>query len=251
NEMERVLRDKYIGQQNRKMTFSSIQDQEVIHEKKIDRERHEALSEGLQKETPEEINYLEEIEKKLKDIQARLKVSNVLEQNIRKFQTRETLSSEEQKKEQITQSAPTQEFVNKMADFKKSMQSQTAPAQEESDGDKVSALYNSAPRIQPFEYREDQTEWVRISLSDLMTVPSLSKEWCTQPFVTFSYYKYNEIILGKDKKLNKYYVGIPDIYHPERKNILQADVKIEKFMCARRAQPTIGEYGYWLIEVSS
>ena len=133
--------------------------------------------------------------------------------------------------------------------FKNDIYSEGVTSDQGMGDNRLKTLYNSAPQVQPFEKEDDKMSWVRISLEDLSSVSTLSHQWCTQPFVTFSFYKYNEIILGKEKGLEKYTIGIPDIYHPERKNILQSDTKVEKFVCRSCVMPTIGEYGYWLINL--
>jgi len=225
SQIERVLEETYTKKQDYRAIFDELNKDANLAERKLKEEDNQIANHQVQQETPEEISYLEEIEKKLKDIQARLKVSDTLEQHIKKFQS--------------------VEFLKRAEDVDKTSE----PMQIEPSNNKLQSLYHNAPKTQPFEYKSDQIDWVRIELADLSSIPALTPKWCTQPFITFSYYKYNELILGKEKGLEKYYIGIPDIYHPERKNILDSDMKVESFLCRKNIMPAIGEYGYWLVSL--
>ncbi len=249
--MERVLRETYVKQQ---YYNKSLQEAESSQAAKLNHQNDQrvSLSSGqAQEETPEEINYLEEIEKRLKDIQARLIVSDSLQESISKFQKSEradNMGSSEASQERSFDSS-IQDIINKIAEFNHSVSPNKNREQSFGADDKLKTLYNNAPKVQPFDYKSDEIEWAQISLSDLAGITALPRNWATQPFVTFSYYKYNEIILGKAKAEESYYVGIPDIYHPDRKNILQYDTNVERFACRKNIEPSIGEYGYWLVRL--
>lgn len=173
-----------------------------------------------QEEEIEEINYLQEIERKLKDIKEKLRKSNVLEKTMRNYVQGEEDVPVHMKGEE------------KMPD----------------KGTALKLIYDMGESLTTMQNREG-IDWVKIPYAEFLKIPSLSYEWCTQPFVTFSFYKYNEILLGRSKKDNKYYVGIPDIYHPNRKNILDTNNKVQGFLCKQKMKAEIGEYGYWVIEV--
>ncbi|WP_141722911.1 DUF7922 domain-containing protein [Cellulosilyticum sp. I15G10I2] len=249
--MERVLREAYINRQDYRDAAHSVYNRQHLNEKKEDQGKEPVREKTLQDETPEEIDYLEEIEKKLKDIQTRLKGSNTLERDIKRFQASEFMSETGYQNERSSSDSDIQieELAKKLAMLKNSITEMGTHQNSTNKEDTVEIVYKRALKIQPFDYRTDEIEWVRISLSDLNAVSSLPKEWATQPFVAFSYYKYNEIILGKEKHTDKYYVGIPDIYHPERRGLLQPEHKVQKFVCRRDVEPAIGEYGYWLISL--
>ncbi len=239
NTIERVLQETYIKQQAYRDFNDTFYNKRSRDEKKTD------------EETPEEVNYLEEIEKKLKDIQARLKGSEILEQEIKRFQTLEFIdrTEYEDKKNNNTTDTQIEELAKKLAALKSSITaSQTQTHGGKSDSG-VEVIYRNAPKTQPFEYQADHIDWTKISLSDLANVSGLPRGWETQPFVTFSYYKYNEILLGKEQNTDQYYIGIPDIFHPERKGLLQPEDKVQRFACRKNIAPEIGEYGYWLISL--
>ncbi len=110
----------------------------------------------------------------------------------------------------------------------------------------IDNIYARGEMVEAFIQEPEDTEWVKISYGDFLRIPNLSYEWCTQPFITFAFYKYNEILLGHNGNGN-YYLGIPDIYHPERQAILSDPIPVERFLCRRNIEPAIGEYGYWII----
>ena len=166
-------------------------------------------------ESKEEIDYLEEIERKLKSIQGRLK--NVEEQNKVSIDMDQLENTESVEAIKISEQ---QKVINE--------------------------IYTQGQVVEAFIQEGTDTEWVKISYSELLKIPGLKREWCTQPFITFAVYKYNEILLGKDG-LDKYYLGIPDVYHPERKDILKNPVEVQGFLCRKNIAPVIGEYGYWII----
>jgi hypothetical protein len=163
-----------------------------------------------QEQTEEEANYLREIERKLKDIQERLKRTDT------------------------------------DGDFEETVK--VEDVLEDPDIAKIEEIYKSAEEVTPFKDENMDILWRKIALSDLISLPKLSYEWCTQPFITFSYYKYNHLLLGKDKYLSQYYVGIPDIYHPDRRYILSTE-QVDRFVCCENTEPQIGEYGYWIIRL--
>lgn len=206
--IQKALEARYIRQQE-------IRGNAYIEETQIkERESFEEEIKFPEEESIEEIDYLQEIEKKLKDIQTRLKASNLLQGSTRKFE-------------------------GKLQDEKR----------EDSLPKALEVIYREGEQIEGFVQEGEDIEWVKIPYSEFIKIPSLSYEWCTQPFITFSVYKYNEILLGKSVINDTYFVGIPDIYHPERKAILSTDKKVESFLCRRNTGPVIGEYGYWIIRV--
>lgn len=113
---------------------------------------------------------------------------------------------------------------------------------------RVRNIFVDSSAIQPFNQVDTDIDWVRISLSELMSIKQLSYEWCTQSFITLCYHKFGFLILGKDRVLNQYYIGIPDIYDPKQRYILAVD-KIEEFRFRNEDSPRPGGYGYWIARI--
>ena len=196
-------------------------------------------------ETPEEINYLEEIEKKLKDIQARLKVSDILEENMRKMRPIEKVEVQE---EGISESVAIEDIAYKIVEYKNKLAGCETMATNKEEIERLQRIFErNKPCAAPIG--AENIEWRKISLSELVSIPSLSVEWCSQPFITFSYYKYNEFILGREKESGQYYLGVPDVYHPDREQIRESDPKIQRFLGKENATPVMGGYGYWLVKL--
>ena len=99
-QIEKVLKDAYLRQKNAANSSGMQENNTDSSQRNVKQEDSQLENQLLQGETPEEINYLEEIEKKLKDIQARLKVSDVLERNTNDFNT-SRLSNQSDRQEEI------------------------------------------------------------------------------------------------------------------------------------------------------
>ncbi|MGL4797973.1 MAG: DUF6128 domain-containing protein [Cellulosilyticaceae bacterium] len=110
-------------------------------------------------------------------------------------------------------------------------------------------IFEYSDTIQPFNEEDANIDWIRLSMAELMSIKQFSYEWCTQSFITLSYHKFGFLLLGRDKKLEEYYIGIPDIYDPKQRYILSLD-KIERFRFRDEnnvSKP--GAYGYWIARV--
>ena len=214
-----------------------------------------AENEDTLPQSQEEIDYLAEIEKKLTDIKSRLKH---VHDNNKGVDDIVSYSSEERdsmtKEEVVSTENAIDDILNKMRLLKNPSQnkkiqspqsSQTAKVSNKTQ-DVLSTIYAQGESVEAFIQEQTDTEWVRIPYSEFLKIPGLKQEWCTQPFITFTFYKYNEILMGKDSD-NKYYLGIPDVYNPERKDILKDPVEVERFLCRKNIEPVVGEYGYWVI----
>lgn len=113
---------------------------------------------------------------------------------------------------------------------------------------RVRDIFNDSTAIEPFEEKDSHIDWVRISMAELISMPQFSYEWCTNPVITYCYHKFGFLILGKDKQIEQYYIGIPDIYDTKRKFILSID-KIEAFRGRNNEDLKPGDYGYWIVRI--
>lgn len=110
---------------------------------------------------------------------------------------------------------------------------------------RMNQVFKESMPINPFEKPDATIKWVRITQSELISFPHIMYKWATQPLLTNSYNKYKHFILGQDERSNQYYLGIPDIFHPNKRDILDIE-KIEGFHCCRNIPPRVGEHGYWI-----
>lgn len=113
---------------------------------------------------------------------------------------------------------------------------------------RIRNIFEYSNTIEPFNEKDEHIDWVRITIAELKSIKQLPYEWCTQSFITLCYHKFGFLILGRDRDLEEYYIGIPDIYDPKQKYILALD-KIEKFRFRNEKLNNPGSYGYWIARV--
>ncbi|MEG1000257.1 MAG: DUF6128 domain-containing protein, partial [Cellulosilyticaceae bacterium] len=190
----------------------------------------------------EEVDFLEQLEVKLKSLQQLLKTSVVgenMQNNVVGYSTDKEAEIIREKTEEINQKK------NKVNTKEVISENEKGALSKKEEYDRVREIFETSASIKPFEKDSQPIDWVRISLAELISIPQLKYEWATQPFITFSYHKFNHLILGKDREVEQYYIGIPDIYHQTRGHILDID-KIERFVCRNADKLATGEPGYWL-----
>lgn len=281
---QKALEAKYMKQQ----VYRSERDDQYTQESES-RETVELIDTLLEsekereEENGEETDYLVEIEKRLKDIQARLKAAEIGKskdldvevendtisassgdnENVSVLREGNTLRiplEEEEEEVDDLNTSSKMDVVQKLINHLKRSTSNVPLGEEVNRSEhkketnskekgEIEEIFNSGEYVEKFLQEDEEHEWVRISYTDFLKMPSLSYEWCMQPFITFAYYKYNEILLGRAEGTDQYYIGIPDVYYPGRSEHLNSEKKIKKFLCRRNVEPNSGEYGYWVVEV--
>lgn len=95
----------------------------------------------------------------------------------------------------------------------------------------------------------DDIDWVRIGLNDLVLLPISSCLMVRNPFIVSCFRMYNHLILGRQKNKNGYYLGIPDKYK-ESYTKSANDLGFNRFVpCQMVASSKESEnYGYWIME---
>jgi len=111
----------------------------------------------------------------------------------------------------------------------------------------VEGLLKSHTRMQPFQKQSRDVIWVRISLDEDLSLPNYICDLLSDPFVEEAYNQYSHLILGKavDAGPTRYYIGVPALYEATDKI-----VGFRQFKGSGDAEPTAGDYGYWLIFMS-
>lgn len=113
----------------------------------------------------------------------------------------------------------------------------------------IDDLFNKNQRLIPFDFKEDQTDWVKIEITDLVFLPLESWMLINNAFLMTCYRKYKHLILGRDEKEKVLKLGIPDIYY--FKESLVANVcGFHEFYPCSGCPPKAGEYGYWIIKTN-
>jgi hypothetical protein len=111
----------------------------------------------------------------------------------------------------------------------------------------VREIYDHSKPTTPFEEDAEPIDWVRIeTMSELRSMPQLSCDWCTQPFVTQCYHTYRHFILGKDREMEQYYLGVPDKFNATRSSILTIN-GVERFKPCSGENAQTDECGYWIV----
>ena len=190
--------------------------------------------------TQSERAYLDVVDQQLRLLEKKLQDTKVQIINMRKENVKENIDSNEEKNEDVQE-----DFLKtKIEDIPEEYDN----LGEYLDYTRAEEIFRSSDTIYPFEAKDEDRDWVKISLAELMSIPQLSYEWCTNPCITFCVHKYGHLILGKDRNIGQYYIGIPDQYHPARRSMLATD-RIERFLCCKDINPMVGEYGYWMINI--
>lgn len=179
--------------------------------------------------TVEETDYLKALEDRLKDLKNSL------------------IASKENVELQCETKQATQAVVANNSECEPCKKKQTGIIKG-NQYNRVKEVFESSTPTTPFKAMHSPISWVMMSTAELISMPELSYEWCTQPFITYCYHKFNHLILGKDNEIEQYYVGIPDVYHPSRRYILALD-KIEGFRCCEDKNPSAGDFGYWIARI--
>lgn len=101
--------------------------------------------------------------------------------------------------------------------------------------------------VHPFEKCEG-IEVIRIEPKDLN---QLSKKYwvlANNSFLLHGYCSYRYLILGKNKTDNKFFLGVPGIFHP-REKMIAGMFGFNEFHMSRNAKLRQGEFGYYLRSV--
>lgn len=101
--------------------------------------------------------------------------------------------------------------------------------------------------VHPFEQCEHM-EIIRIEPKDLN---QLSKKYwvlANNSFLLHGYCSYRYLILGKNKNTNKFFLGVPGIFHP-REKMIAGMFGFNEFHMSRNAKLRQGEFGYYLRSV--
>lgn len=101
--------------------------------------------------------------------------------------------------------------------------------------------------VHPFEECKN-VEVIRIEPKDL---GKLSKEYWVlgnNSFLLHGYCSYRYLILCKNKQEEKYFLGVPGVFHP-REKVIAGMFGFSEFYMSRRGKVRHGEFGYYVREV--
>ena len=101
--------------------------------------------------------------------------------------------------------------------------------------------------VHPFE-NCDSVEVIRIEPKDLS---KLSKKYWVlgnNSFLLHGYCSYRYLILCKNKQEEKYFLGVPGVYHP-REKIIAGMFGFNEFYMSRKGKLRHGEFGYYVRQV--
>lgn len=94
-------------------------------------------------------------------------------------------------------------------------------------------------------YGDDRT-YVTLTIKDLGILKTQYQGMANNSFLLHGYFYYKYLILGKEKD-DKYYLGVPGIFH-EREKMMALMFGFEAFDCPG-GEPSIGTFGYYLKSV--
>ena len=122
-------------------------------------------------------------------------------------------------------------------------------SRKESTPNKAEKLFNSYPRIYPFEDNMI-SKCVKIEPKDIGSLPSEVWSLSNNSFLLHGYYCYNHLILAeiKDRYGCHYILGVPGIYH-NRERFMARMFGFECFKPIRRRDLRQGDFGYWYLQI--
>ncbi|OON97189.1 MAG: hypothetical protein ATN36_03885 [Epulopiscium sp. Nele67-Bin005] len=109
---------------------------------------------------------------------------------------------------------------------------------------KIRDLFKKSYAINPFHRDVEPIEWVETSIGELKQILNLSNSWEEQLRGAFSQEELELVILGKDKEIEQYYIGIGSKY-VNADDILKIEY-LERFKPHHAKAPSQGEAGYWV-----
>lgn len=121
--------------------------------------------------------------------------------------------------------------------------------EEKMDNRTIEKLFNSYPRIYPFEDNEIK-RCVKIEPKDIGALPSDMWALSNNSFLLHGYYCYHHLILAeiKDRYGCRYIIGVPGIYH-NRERFMARMFGFENFKSIRKRDLRQGDFGYWYLEI--
>ena len=90
---------------------------------------------------------------------------------------------------------------------------------------------------------DTKKEWIICDLNESLLLPIEEINYIKNPFILYSFKKYNHIIIGRDKEKEKYYIGIPDYYSDDYKYI-SSNLGFNEFI-----KKDNNNWGYWIKEL--
>lgn len=119
------------------------------------------------------------------------------------------------------------------------------PCLEFEEHPKALKLYNSFPKMYPFE--DNEVAWcVRIEPQDIGALPMENWSYGSNSFLLHGFYCYSHLIFARisDKTGIKYIIGVPGIYH-NREKFMARMFGFDSFKSIKRRDLRTGEFGYW------
>ena len=106
-------------------------------------------------------------------------------------------------------------------------------------------LFNSFPRVYPFEDNEI-FRCVKIEPKDVGLLPAQYWLLSNNSFLLHGFYTYNHIVLAniRDGFGDRYLLGIPGIYH-NREKLMARMFGFDNFKSIRKRELRPGDFGYW------
>ncbi|ONI38105.1 hypothetical protein AN639_11545 [Candidatus Epulonipiscium fishelsonii] len=112
----------------------------------------------------------------------------------------------------------------------------------ETDADIIDTLFKNHTTVVPFVNDVEPIEWIEITLSDLNCIPQFGAKWTAPLWVRTAYIKYGSVILGRDKEISQYFIGIPATYSSKDK-----PNNVERFKPKYTKSFIDGDFGYWIV----
>lgn len=116
---------------------------------------------------------------------------------------------------------------------------------------KADYIFDTYPRLKPFEGNKANENWIRIEPRDIAIFPINTWKYMNNPFLINGYYKHQHILLGEritEENHRVYTLAVPAQYNNKQVRIAQVH-GFDRFRSCRPGEAQSGEFGYWVKEI--
>ena len=151
--------------------------------------------------------------------------------------------------EQVERYKRFEEEKNKASSQSPTGKEMPAADQIQKENQAIEKIFNSFPRIYPFEDNEIK-RCVKIEPKDIGTLPASTWILSNNSFLLHGYYCYHHLIFAEitDRYGCRYIIVVPGIYH-NRERFMARMFGFENFKSIRKRELRQGDFGYWYQEV--
>jgi len=114
----------------------------------------------------------------------------------------------------------------------------------------IDRIFSSNVQLRPFARQYAPVKWVRVSLRELVVLPTEFLRIMNNPLVVLCNEKYGHLIFGRDEgNPLQLFIGVPALY--DNGLVPKAQLMgFSRFECCEDKEPDAGDHGYWILELT-